>query len=126
MVNMKKIKFLRPEVIELIQDGFDALIERDYEALCDNEGYSAGKALERNIKKAETAILALQMTMDTADICEEAHKRTVRECNKLKIRHTIFNKKQDESRYTARAQRIFDRHFDEVEAWAEENKIRIN
>jgi len=119
---MKKIKFLRPEVIELIQDGFDALIDYNQENLSTREK----RTLLKNIKKAETAILALQMTMDTADICEEAHKRTVRDCKKLKIAHTIIDKKGGDSRYTARAQRIFDRHFDEIEVWAEQNQIRVD
>ena len=135
---MKKIKFLRPEVVELIQDAFDALIERDYENLCESEGYRAGAKLERDVKKAEGAILALQMTMDTADICEEAHKRTVRECKKRNIKVDCTSvrsckddaqehgKDADGTHYTARAQDVFNRHFDEVEAWAEEHKIRVN
>jgi len=52
---------------------------------------------------------------DTADVCEEAHKRTVEECKKKGI--VLDNPFIDSGdiKYTDEAQVIFDRHFDEVE-----------
>lgn len=118
---MKKIKLLQPEVVELIQDAFDALLEKEQET----NSKKAIRSMVARVKKAEDAVLALQIEMDTASICEEAHARTVRECKKRGIKHTLYDKKQGEYRYTAQGQRIFDRHFDEVEAWAEQHKIRV-
>lgn len=61
-----------------------------------------------------------------ADVCELAHKRTVRECNKLGIKYDCTSSmlcgdndahRDDEAsgtHYTADAQDIFDRHYDHI------------
>ena len=51
---------------------------------------------------------------DMADICELAHKRTVRECNRLKIQHTIDVDFGMESSYTEDGQIIFNRNYDYI------------
>lgn len=51
---------------------------------------------------------------DNADVCEEAHKRTVAECKENNIVVDLIE--EDGSiYYTPLAQRIFDRHHEEVE-----------
>ena len=52
-------------------------------------------------------------TFQTADTCEEAHARTVKECEKKNI--VIDNPFFDGEQYTDEAQDIFNRHYDEVE-----------
>lgn len=60
---------------------------------------------------------------DNADVCEEAHKRTVIACRKLKIK--VDDVKNEELNYTPKAQIIFDKHFDEVEGEFEQNLIDL-
>jgi len=56
----------------------------------------------------------MEKEYDTADICEEAHKRTEQECKEKGIMLDTIDVKGD-IRYTEKAQDIFNRHFDEVE-----------
>lgn len=61
-----------------------------------------------------------------ADVCELAHKRTVRECRKLKIKVDCIssmlcgdndNHREDNEvgdHYTLEAQEIFDKHYDKI------------
>lgn len=56
---------------------------------------------------------------DMADVCEEAHKRTVMECEKKNIPVDCDNEVCDEHmedsiHYSNKAQLIFDRHYDEI------------
>lgn len=48
-----------------------------------------------------------------ADVCELAHERTADECAEKGI---VMDSVEDngELSYTAKAQRIFDRHYDEI------------
>ncbi len=56
---------------------------------------------------------------DMADVCEEAHKLTVKECKKLKItvaKNKLIMPDQHHSggfevTYTDKAQEIFDKHY---------------
>lgn len=50
---------------------------------------------------------------DMADLCEEAHTRTVNECTEKNIKIDIITK-YDEIAYTPEAQEIFDRHYNEL------------
>lgn len=49
---------------------------------------------------------------DMADLCEEAHTRTVNECTEKNIK--IDRIENDEIAYTPEAQEIFDRHYNEL------------
>lgn len=61
-----------------------------------------------------------------ADICELAHKRTVRECNKKKIKVDCNSSmlcgdndvhrtdEENGDHYTTDAQEIFDKHYDYI------------
>ena len=60
---------------------------------------------------------------DTADVCEEAHKRTKEECKDKGITLDKPFIEGREQHYTGEAQTIFNRHFDEVEEEFE-NKIK--
>ncbi len=62
---------------------------------------------------------------DMADVCELAHKRTVRFCNKFKIKVNCASVKDcgdegqvhddpDFTHYSSKAQRIFDDHYDHI------------
>lgn len=67
---------------------------------------------------------------DMADVCELAHKRTVAECKKKRIKVDMYDedggpisdsdvfRNEDgdevEQTYTPRAQKIFDRHYDQI------------
>lgn len=59
---------------------------------------------------------------DMADVCELAHERTVRECRKRGIPvdcKTVDGcadhlDVEEETHYTGRAQRIFDKHYDKI------------
>lgn len=69
---------------------------------------------------------AEQACKDMADVCELAHKRTVKECKRKKIRVDCLSVKQCKDRwqkhikdnigdhYTAKAQIIFDKHYDYI------------
>lgn len=61
--------------------------------------------------------------MDMTDVCELAHRRTVRECNKLRTAINCTDKKcedydEDCTHYAHRAkvnaQDIFNRHYDRI------------
>ena len=51
---------------------------------------------------------------DINDISEEAHKRTIKECEAKNI--TLEYIKDNEILYTEKAQKIFDKHYKELEA----------
>jgi len=55
------------------------------------------------------------MKKDMADVCEEAHRLTVEECEKKDIELDI-NKDEygDEVIYTEEAQEIFNKYFDKI------------
>lgn len=47
-----------------------------------------------------------------ADVCELAHRRTVRECRRLGVRIEPYNDFEGtEGSYTGKAQEIFDKHY---------------
>ncbi len=64
---------------------------------------------------------------DMADVCELAHKRTVRECKRIGIlvdcvssmmcgdnsRH-IMDGQDDDVHYTTESQEVFDKHYDYI------------
>lgn len=50
---------------------------------------------------------------DMADVCELAHERTLRKCRRLGIVHTVTFT-GGETRYTRKAQEIFDRIYDAI------------
>lgn len=49
-----------------------------------------------------------------ADVCELAHRWTIKECNEKGIRHTIDINFGMETKYTDKAQKIFDKHYDHI------------
>ena len=56
------------------------------------------------------------MTYNTADICEEAHKRLLNDPEiKAGARHSYYNRHTDDIMYTKLGQRVFDYYFNEVE-----------
>jgi len=69
----------------------------------------------------------MNQNYDNSYVCEEAHKRTEKECKKKKIKIDKFtkNNKYVDLSYTKEAQRIFDKHFDEVENEFEQNLIDL-
>lgn len=51
--------------------------------------------------------------VDMADLCELAHEFAVRECKRRKIKLEVVTK-NDGTRYTARAQKVFDYYYDTI------------
>ena len=49
-----------------------------------------------------------------ADVCELAHDRTIIACRKAKIVVNVHDRITDGVKYSAPAQRIFDRHYDKI------------
>ena len=56
------------------------------------------------------------ITKDMADVCEEAHDLTEKECKRLKIKFESVKRTLGyvEIKYTAKAQEIFNRYYDEL------------
>lgn len=53
---------------------------------------------------------------NTADICEEAHKRLLKDPEIMGgARHSYYDRHEEELKYTKLGQRIFNYYFDEVE-----------
>jgi len=63
---------------------------------------------------------------DTADVAEEAHKRTKEECKDKGITLDKPFIEGNEQHYTGEAQTIFNRHFDEVEEEFEQEDCSHN
>ena len=49
---------------------------------------------------------------DMADVCEEAHELTVKECKRKNITVDTYLRSNDEVTYTPKAQLIFDKHYE--------------
>jgi len=70
-----------------------------------------------NVRQDNESVKACK---DMADVCELAHKRTVRDCKKLNIsadcsgRINSCNHSTEETHYGNTAQQIFDRHYDHI------------
>jgi len=65
---------------------------------------------------------------DTANICEEAHKRTIKECRKKNITVNCegcpdCDETGEMTHYSDEAQDIFNKHFDEIEEEFEKELI---
>ena len=61
-------------------------------------------------KKDLNAFLEVIKCQDIADVYELAHKRTVKECKELGIKID----KNGRENYTPKAQKIFNKHYDEI------------
>jgi hypothetical protein len=65
-------------------------------------------------KKDLNAFLEVIKCQDMADVCELAHKRTVKECKKRGIKVEYLHIDGDTMVYYPKAQIIFNKHYDNI------------
>jgi hypothetical protein len=79
---------------------------------CSNSGLSVPHYTDDHAKQPEN-FKEYQPYADMADVCELAHKFTVRECELKKI-EKIDKTNSQGTLYTAKVQKIFDYYFEQI------------